>query len=617
MVREELGELDDHSFRKGRIEMFYSLKSRLIAIFIMLFVISFGALSIVLFNESRSMIRTHIESSALEKMEEYGSYVDMVQMQIYDVASLVFNSEITRNWDRDMSEDGLTDGERMLLNLKFSSFLTQATNSYSSVQRVTVYRNEGTWISGENQVVDDDYFLGESWYQDFRTKGIRWVPGHVDPVEESFGNANSVVSMLMPIGTFEPSHADTVMKINVSTDYFLKPLDRIHLGQSGSIYLLGHDGEPLLSQAGFGNELSRESLIPTIRDDWRKGGILYRSGSGGQKEIIVFKKLNRTGWMLVGIVPEKDLYAELFSLRRNMIIIASILLLLSVALAIWISHGVSKPLSRLVSSMRHVQRGDFSQAELRLPHESGLHSEVGFVTATFRKMVTQLRQHIKNEFELKLFRQQAEYKALLMQINPHFLFNTLELLSSLTMQKRTDDTVQVIESLGKMMRYSLKMNDDLVTFREEWKYAQDYSEILRTRFGDRLHLAMSCGSDLERSPIIKFILQPLIENAVKYSFGHSDTAYVEIRAARSGNSIQLHVDDSGPGIPYSVVKELREKSLSARMEDVLISRSRQIGLGNVLARCGLYYGSLFQFTITTSSRGGASIELILPAQEEA
>ena len=127
---------------------------------------------------------------------------------------------------------------------------------------------------------------------------------------------------------------------------------------------------------------------------------------------------------------------------------------------------------------------------------------------------------------------------------------------------------------------------------------------------------MRSGTDLDLSPIIKFILQPLIENAVKYSFGQGETAYIEITAERIGASIQLCVEDSGPGIPESAVNELREKSLSARMEDVLISRSRQIGLGNVLARCGLYYGALFQFTITTSSRGGASIRLILPAQEE-
>ena len=102
---------------------------------------------------------------------------------------------------------------------------------------------------------------------------------------------------------------------------------------------------------------------------------------------------------------------------------------------------------------------DFDGAENRIPADEKVRNEVSYVTTTFRNMVSRLRYHIKTEFELKLLKQQAEYKALLMQINPHFLFNTLELLSSLAMQQRTQDTVRVIEALGKMMRFSLKISN--------------------------------------------------------------------------------------------------------------------------------------------------------------
>ena len=102
--------------------MFYSLKSRLIAVFILLFVLSFGAMSYILFNESRSIIRSYIESSALEKMEEYGAYVDMVQMQIYDLASLVFNSDTTKNWDGAMSDPKLRRARKCWQILSSAAF---------------------------------------------------------------------------------------------------------------------------------------------------------------------------------------------------------------------------------------------------------------------------------------------------------------------------------------------------------------------------------------------------------------------------------------------------------------------------------------------------------------
>jgi two-component system sensor histidine kinase YesM len=510
----------------------------------------------------------------------------------------------------------LPPGEKILSNLEMSAFLTQATNSYTSVQRVTVYRDDGLWVSGENQFGEEATFLGEGWYRDFKSKGERWVAGHVDLVEQRFGNNNPVVSMIMPIAEFEPRHASAFMKINVSTDYFLEPLNRIHLGGTGSIHLLGANGLPMLGQEGFEQTPEREELVRTIKQDSRKQGVTYSNSPGGEREIIVFKKLKRTNWMLVGIVPESDLYAELFDLRESMILIASLLLLLSVGLAVWLSHGISKPLSRLVAAMRHVQRGDFAQAELRMPPDVGLRNEVGFATSTFRKMVVQLRQHIKTEFELKLLRQQAEYKALLMQINPHFLFNTLELMSSLAMQKRTDDNVDVIESLGRMMRFSLRMSDDLVSLEDELKYAGDYASILRVRFGDRLHLSIDSTDNLKQLTVIKFILQPLIENAVKYGFRHLAEVRVAVKAERVDGHIRLVVEDNGPGIPEETIRELRDKTLNARMEDVLVSKSKQIGLGNVLARCGLYYGNLFRFRIGTGESGGASISLFIPIQEE-
>ncbi|CAM4107805.1 sensor histidine kinase [Paenibacillus alkaliterrae] len=596
--------------------MFYSLKSRLITVFILLFVLSFGAMSVVLFNESRSIIRSYIESSALEKMEEYGAYVDMVQMQIYDLASLVFNSETTKGWDRAVSDPDLPAGEKMLSHIKLSSFLTQATNSYTSVSRVTIYRENGLWISGDNQVITDPSFLDKQWYKDFKTLGKHWMSSHKDPVEERYNNSHSVISMLMPIGTFEPTHARTVMKVNVSSDYFLQPLNRIHLGQSGTIYLLDQEGEPLLSQSEYDLRAGRMPAVEQIRGDWRKQGVIYLENERGMTDIVVFKKLQRTNWMLVGFVSEEDLYSELFQLRRSIVAFASLLLVLSVLLAIWLSHSISKPLSRLVSAMRQVQRGDFSQAEMRLPPRSSLRNEVAFVTDTFRNMVRQLRQHIKNEFELKLLRQQAEYKALLMQINPHFLFNTLELMSSLAMQKRTDDTVKVIESLGKMMRFSLKMSDDLVPLEEELKYVKDYMSILQVRFGDRLHISLRQEGKLEHVTIIKFILQPLIENAVKYSFLHQAEACVDISVRRMEGRIHLRIADNGPGIAEDIRRQLLERSSSARMDDILTSRSRQIGLSNVMARCRLYYGDLFEIQIKASECGGTMIKLILPAQEE-
>lgn len=597
--------------------MFFSLKSRLIALILVLFVLSFGTLSFLLFAESRAVIRSYIESSALEKMEEYGSYIDMVQMQIYDVASLVFNSDMAKNWDNAMSDPQLSEGEKMLANLAMSRFLTQATNSYTSISDVSIYRLNGLRIGGENQVVNNPSFLQEPWYTNFFTSGDRWLAAHTDVHERVRDHGNPVVSLLMPLGTFHHATARNVMKVNVSESYFLEPLSRIHLAKNSTIFLLNEQGRPLLSQQAHELGTGTLSDIEHIRNRTSKSGVEYLTNDVGGRDMMVYKKLGRTGWMLVGLAPEKEMYSSLHKLQTTTFVVTIAVILVSLCAAAWLSYGVTKPLTRLVLAMRQVQRGSFDQAESLLPPDQNVKSEISYVISTFRYMIIRLRQHIQNEFELKLLRQQAEYKALLMQINPHFMFNTLELVSSLAMQRRTDDTVQVIEDLGKMMRYSMHTNDDRVPLAEELTYVRHYISILQTRFGPKLDISTQESGRLDHLVIVKFILQPLIENAVKYSFQHQTTARVRIRICRNKERLHLQIKDNGPGMPLDIISRLQDpETVTAQLEPMLRHSSWHIGLGNVVARCRLHYGSLFAIHITNGDTQGTCIELVLPVQEE-
>ncbi|SDD58342.1 two-component system, sensor histidine kinase YesM [Paenibacillus sp. UNCCL117] len=594
--------------------MLYSLKRRLIAFFVVLLLVSFGTMAVLFFNESRSIIATYIESSAYEKMEEYGSFVNMGLMQMYDLCSVVFNSDTTKAWDNAWSDPGLSAGEKTLANIQLSQFLTRTTNSYSIVSSVAIYRQEGLWIAADNPGMPDTAFKQAAWYNSFYQQGERFVPAHQDPAEVRRAKPFDVVSLLLPIGTFEPSQAKSMMKVNVRADFFLEPLNRIHLGETGTIFLLDQQGRSILNQHEYASHPEAAQQVEQILAQSGQQGVTHIGNAQGSKDILVYKKLKQSGWLLVGLVPEADLYGKLYKLRTTMLVLGSLLLVGAIAAATWLSYGISGPLSRLASAMRYVQMGDFDGAESRIPAEGKVRNEVGYVTATFRNMVSRLRQHIQTEFELKLLRQQAEYKALLMQINPHFLFNTLELLSSLAMQRRTHETVSVIESLGKMMRFSLRSSDDLIRLEEELTYVRHYVAILQIRFGDKLYIRLEEEEKTGRLSIPKFILQPLIENAVKYSFRQQAEARIGIRAWSLPDGLHLSVSDNGPGIEPELAQRLQAEARSSQFPQILDSRSQQIGLRNVLARCQLYYGALFAFHIQSVPGQGTCIELILPAQ---
>ena len=150
-----------------------------------------------------------------------------------------------------------------------------------------------------------------------------------------------------------------MMKINVSSEFFLEPLNRIHLGEKGTIFLLDGQGDSVLGQSEYNSHPEAAKQMEAIRTSSQQSGVIYLENEAGARDIMVYKKLKLNNWLLVGIVPEVDLYGKLYKLRTSLLIFGSLLLIGAIAAAIWLSHGISKPLSRLASGMRYVQMGGF------------------------------------------------------------------------------------------------------------------------------------------------------------------------------------------------------------------------------------------------------------------
>lgn len=593
-----------------------SLKFKLLVTFIFLIVASFSVMAFILFNSSKTIISSYIEESALEKMQEYATYVELLQNQVYDSASLVYNSDVLYNWDRVHLDENSTGGAKMLANIELSEYLTQVTNSYTPLANMTVYRLPNLWISGENYMNRNDSFTDEPWYVDITTQERYWIPSSYDRVELVKGNTNLMVSMTMPLDTYNPAGADSFLKVSVTESYFLEPLERLHLGETGEIYLIDRNGQMLLSGQKETIEAHQYAYLDELKSVKASEGRLFRTNEDGETEMIVYKRLAKTKWMLVGIVSEKDLYSELYKLRKTVFVIVSILLLVSIIVTLVFSHGILKPLNSLVAAMRHMKRGDFNQAENRMAHETSSTTEIAFVIDVFKNMISQLRQYISKEYQLTLLKQKAEYKALIMQINPHFLFNTLEMISSLALQNRGKETSNMILSLGHMMRYSLKISDEFVYVREELRYINHYLDIIRVRYQNRSTIELNIEDGIADLRIIKFIMQPIIENAVQYSSQHRDQIMVTIDLARSEHHLHISISDNGPGFTpdqkYQLTHQIMKQMQTQQYED----KERQIGLHNVLLRCYAVYGEAFYYEIGTSRFGGAEVSLYVPIKED-
>lgn len=597
--------------------MFYSLRSRLTLTFVVLLVVPFMILVAVVTQISNSVIGRSIEGSTSQTMDQYASLVTTLTTQAEDVANQVLSNEITQQWISARMDAQLSTERSLSLDAELRKYLSSIALNHSSISSITIFNKNGTAVGIRDQSFRDPSFLQTVWYRDFMRQGTRWVTAHLDPYQPAYLTEESVNSLLFNLVQLSSFRKLGVLKVNVLTSSIQDPLDKIAFGEQGGVYLVDRDGEPVLRQRIPADMSFFKRALPTIAADKRSGGKLTLDGKGG-KHIVLYRKIKNADWLLVGEVPKYELFQKMSWVRHTMLWVGALLLVATTGAAFWLSSGIARPLSRLAGAMRSAERSGFKTttahglpAALPVPA-----NEVGYVTQVFSSMMGRLGELIETEFKANLRRQDAEYKALLMQINPHFLYNTLEAIGSLSAQERSDEVIDVTEWLGQMLRYSLRADSDLVALKEELRYIRHYVSIMSVRFGDRLRVSIEEEEGLGEQQIVKFILQPLVENAIKFGAESGGEAVVTVRAGRRGRRLEIEVADNGPGIPPEVAEELARGIARSDLADVLSAGGSSIGLRNVLARCGLYYGRAFDAEIGRSPSGGASIKLLIPAKEE-
>jgi two-component system, sensor histidine kinase YesM len=279
------------------------------------------------------------------------------------------------------------------------------------------------------------------------------------------------------------------------------------------------------------------------------------------------------------------------------------------------SSTIVKPLGKLTGAMKLVEKGEFKKAKQLIPSIKTANDEIGYVVDVFGQTTNRLDTLIETEYEANIRRRDAEYKALLLQINPHFFNNTLEAIGGLAAQGKNKEVIDVTIHLGRIMGYSLNTESDMVTLGEEMTYIRRFMEILKLRYEKALSISIEEDPEASTLPIIKFVIQPLVENSVKYSFIEKTEAVLRISTKKVDDWVEIVIEDNGIGIPQSIVEELERDMGRHESSQVLESKGRSIGLKNVLGRLKLYYGEHFTYDITSRENLGTTIVLRIKSGE--
>ncbi|CAH0119783.1 hypothetical protein PAE9249_02291 [Paenibacillus sp. CECT 9249] len=317
--------------------------------------------------------------------------------------------------------------------------------------------------------------------------------------------------------------------------------------------------------------------------------------------IVVRQSSDLTGWTLYILTPVGSLTEGLSVLRTAIAASGGIGFFIFLVFSVFLSTLITRPVLKLIKTMRSARTGT-----LKPSPEMNSTVEINELTKTYNQMVDNMNELIEAIYEKELVRSHTELKALQAQIDPHFLYNTLEALYWSLQDKEEDELAELVIAMSDLFRYTIgnAHQGEWVTIRDELEHAERYMQLMKLRFGDRLTWSISAAPGCERVPIPKLMIQPLVENAVLHGVGNKKgpgSVHIRVRRADPSPKWIIEVEDDGPGIEESAVRSILR---SLEQEAVVAMKGSGMAIANVNKRLRLYYDRAKIRDISIRSQAG-------------
>lgn len=324
--------------------------------------------------------------------------------------------------------------------------------------------------------------------------------------------------------------------------------------------------------------------------------------------LISYRNIENTNWKIVTNISLNILYSEINSLRRWMYLWLIAALLMSSLLTILTSFDIIDPINKLVEGMKNVEKGVKHK-----PIILNRNDELGYLSKTFNAMSEKIDYLVNRIYGEEITRKEAELKALQAQINPHFLFNTLEIINWLAQLNGVPEISKIVSSLASLMDASIGRDDKLITLNEEFKYIKNYISIIKIRYEDRLDFSIDAEVDTLDIKIPRLLIQPIVENSVYHGIDKiTSTGKIEIKSYKNNNTIIIEVKDNGIGIKRENLIILNERFLETNNNFITKNKAKSIGLENVNKRIKLFYGENFGLKIESSYGIYTKVTITIP-----
>lgn len=474
---------------------------------------------------------------------------------------------------------------------------------------IACFDNQGELVAATpvNTLKEHTAITTQSWFEEAirKPENLHFSSSHV---QNLFVDSNDryywVISLSRGVElTRDGTTSGGILVVDMNFSGIEHLFAKVNSGDMGYMYLIDQEGEIIYHP-------QQNLIYSALSEENNKAVIQYDDGThiekfNDQKRIVVVKTVGYTGWKIVSVIPEDNLYKNWNWVNMVWLTVLAIGILMLIFVNQYLSMKITQPIRRLENSVK--------QLELQCPEKIyvGGSDEIQHLGKTIRSMVEQMRKLMDDVVREQEEKRKNELDALQSQINPHFLYNTLDSIIWMIESERYEEAVDMVTALANLFRISLSQGKNIITIKEEFQHARNYSSIQKVRFKNKFQVDFILDEKLEKYLTIKLIIQPLLENAIYYGVEAMDgEGEILVRGYEKNDEIYIDIIDNGIGMPSEQVEHLLTDGNYER------KRGSGIGLRNVDQRIKLYFGQDYGLRIQSEPDVGTKVTIHLPMKLE-
>jgi two-component system sensor histidine kinase YesM len=578
--------------------------------YFLLILLPLVAFSIYANVRSQQILEQELGERTISAMSSGLEFVDLTLGSIKNLSTLISTDSnllsLLSHEEETLSPGAIMDFSRVIERITDIT----AVNDYLS--NVMIYHHaSSSLMTTKLGLIHLDSSDSERWHADaLKANGasIYYLPDRYKETmagrADSIYNRNDLIMMRL-LDFYRVDKSENVLMLSISKSKLLRSLSSLVEKNQSKLYLYDDQDRMIVSNAA--DEPQSFELHEVQVDQI----IVQDSLESNEKNMILRVTSPRSGWSILLVQPEKEVYMK----SKPLEIFTYGIIVLSVVLAFWIAwlvySGISSPISGLVSGMRQLRKGN-----LNIQLENKRQDELGFLTDSFNQTVTQQRHLIKDIYEQQLRMTKTELKLLQAQINPHFLYNTLDSIYWTAKNYDAEEISTMVLNLSSFFRLSLSKGQETFTVEETFKHLHYYVRIQQIRFSEQFTITYHASENSRHLHILKLLLQPLVENAILHGLEkRKKGGTLNISTNVIHDRLVIQVSDNGRGIPKERLDQIQEALALIKKGNITSPSERNssfFALLNVQARIGIYYGETADLIIESIEGEGTTATMKLP-----